>query len=249
MKHVRILILVAALALALPGAALAEHLTGGTGWDVTFNSNARMQDNFSDTKWADDIRSLQPGDDITFTVALHHKHPTSADWYMSNEVLKSLEEGVAAGSAYGYYLTYTNPKGTTRVLYDSERVGGDDTEGLLDATSALDEYFYLDNLSQNDDAHVDLVVSLDGETEGNAYFDTLAQLRMRFAVELNSSTKTNDPNPPSSTTTSTRTMVRTGDDTDLFPFFVAMAVSGALLMVLAGDSVRRRKKEEKEAAR
>ena len=232
------------LLLALPTAALANHLEGSTDWQVTFNSQGKMVDNFSQKEWADDIGKLQPGDDVTFTVNLKHEHSTACDWYMSNKVLKSLEEGVASGSAYSYYLTYTGPAGSTRVLYDSNRVGGDDTEeGLGDATSGLKDYFYLDNLKKGQTGEVQLVVGLDGETEGNAYFDTLAQVQMQFAVEMGSSSSS------TKTTSKSRTTVRTGDDTNLFPFFVAMAVSGALLLALAVYSLVTRRREEKEGSR
>ena len=246
MKRTRILVLAlaAVLLLALPTAALANHLEGSTDWQVTFNSQGKMVDNFSQKEWADDIGKLQPGDDITFTVNLKHEHSTACDWYMSNKVLKSLEEGYASGSAYSYYLTYTGPSGSTRVLYDSNRVGGDDTEeGLGDATSGLKDYFYLDNLKKGQTGEVQLVVGLDGETEGNAYFDTLAQVQMQFAVEMGSSSSS------TKTTSKSRTTVRTGDDTNLFPFFVAMAVSGALLLALAVYSLVTRRREEKEGSR
>ena len=247
MKRTRILVLGLAvmLLLALPAAAMADHLSGNTAWQVTFTSEKKMVDNFSEKQWADDIGRLQPGDDITFTVNLKQEHPTSCDWYMANEVLKSLEEGVASGSAYSYYLTYTSPAGVTRVLYDSSRLGGDDSdEGLGDATSGLKDFFFLDNLKKDQTAQVQLVVGLDGETEGNAYFDTLARLKMKFAVEMDTETTSS-----TKTTTSSRTTVQTGDDTNLFPFFVAMAVSGVLLLALAVYSLRTRKREEKEVRR
>ena len=250
MKRIRILIFAAVLALALPMVAMAESYTGQEDWTVTFNQSEKMVDNYSADRWADDIRQLQPGDDITFTVTCKHEHSTTCDWYMANEVLKSLEQAYATGSAYSYKLTYTSPAGKTRTLYNSEAVGGggstpqDRTNGLLDATSALEDFFYLDTLKKGETAHVDLRVSLDGETEGNAYFDTLAQLKMKFAVELNS----NPNNPSKSTSTSSkRGTVQTGDDTNLFPFFVAMAVSGALLMLLGLYGVRQRKQDREEA--
>lgn len=245
MKRMRIMIIavVVLAALAFPATAHAESLKGKTNWTVTFNSSEKLVDNYSAQQWADDIRGLQPGDDITFTVALKHDHNTACDWYMANDVIKSLEEGFASGSAYGYKLTYTSPAGKTRTLYDSERVGGDDTEGLNDATNALENFFYLDNLKKGQSANVKLVVKLDGETEGNAYFDTLAQLKMKFAVELPSGNN-NTPNRPSDVT---RTTVRTGDETNLFPFYVAMAISGAALMALGIYSVRARRREREQS--
>ena len=247
MKRLHIMVIAAVVfaALAFPGAAYANHLKGSTDWKVTFNSDEKMDETYPENGWADDIGKLQPGDDITFTVNLVHANDKACDWYMANDVIKSLEESHASGSAYGYKLTYTNPGGTTRTLYDSTEVGGDDTKGLLDATSALKDFFYLDNFKKNDTAKVNLLVTLDGETEGNAYFDTLAQLKMKFAVEL--PTKGNSSNTNTTTTRgSDRSSVQTGDDTNLFPFYMAMVISGAALLALGIYSVRSRKREREQ---
>ena len=253
--RIRLLVLaalVAALALAFPGAAFAdssEDQSGGTNYWVTFTADGKMTDDFKANQWDDVIAHMQPGDTVTFTVNLKHEHATTCDWYMSNEVIKSLEEGAAKGSAYSYLLTFTSPNSNnTRELYNSTTVGGDtkdnDREGLREATSGLEDFFFLDSLKKNQVAQVKLVVGLDGETEGNAYFDTLAQLKMKFAVELptkdSSSTK---PSPSNS-----RTTVQTGDDTNLFPFYVIMAVSGALLLALALFLTMRRRKQATSGA-
>ena len=92
------LALIAAFAMAiiaLPCTAFAESMTGQGNWTVTFNADEKLVDNYSAQQWADDIGKLEPGDDITFTVTLQHQHETTCDWYMANEVLKSLEAGIA----------------------------------------------------------------------------------------------------------------------------------------------------------
>ena len=236
-----LIVLTMALAAAFPAMAFADHLDGSTAWTVKFNSDAKMVDNFPEKQWADDVGSLQPGDDITLIVNLVHENATACDWYMANEVLKSLEDGSAKGSAYKYLLTYIGPSGQERTLYDSSTVGGDvrdgQREGLTQATSALEDFFYLDNLKKNETAQIKLVVGLDGETEGNAYFDTLAQLKMKFAVELPTNNGSSDKKSGGSSA------VKTGDDTNLFPFYVIMVVSGTLLAFLAIGLLRRSKNE------
>lgn len=232
-------------ALAFPASAFADTLPTKSGWTVTFTAAGEMVDNYSEADFADDIKGAQPGDELTFTVTLVHENASAADWYMSNDVMKTLEEGArygGTGSAYEYVLTYNGPSGT-KVLYDSKTVGGDvpqgDEQGMKEATSGLKDFMYLDNLSKGQTATVTLKVTLDGETEQNAYFDTLAQLKMKFAVELDSGT----------TTTTSNKNVKTGDSTDLFPFYVAMAVSGALLMAIAVGAVVRRRRENGRGAR
>ena len=224
---------IAALVLVMPAKALAESFDDDKDWTVTYTSGGTLEDNFSASDFATNVSGLQPGDDITMTITLNHENDDAGDWYMSNEVIKSLEAGAANGSAYGYLLTYEGPT-ASRTLYDSEAVGGDseNTKGLIDATEGLADYFFLEGLSKGQTGTVKLVVSLDGETEGNAYFDTLAQLKMKFAV---------DPQVEKKTTTETRNVAKTGDETDLFPFFVAMAASGVLLLGIAIATLRRRK--------
>lgn len=234
MKRIRICALaavIAALALVMPATALAESMDGGS-WAVTYTSGGTLEDNYSASDFATNVSGLQPGDDITMTITLNHENNDAGDWYMSNEVIKSLEAGDAKGSAYGYVLTYEGPT-ASRTLYDSQAVGGDNTAGLKEATGALADYFFLEGLSKGQTGTVKLVVSLDGETEGNDYFNTLAQLKMKFAVD-----------PQVESKAETRNVAKTGDETDLFPFFVAMTASGVLLLCIAIATLRRRKNEQ-----
>lgn len=238
MKRVLSAILSVVLAIAvLPTTAMAESLTGKSAWQVTYTGDGRLVDNYDAGTYFDDVRSLQPGDDITFTVAIKQDNATSADWYLSNDVVKSLEEGAAQNSAYGYELTYTNPSGATQTIFKSERVGGDNTGGLTEATAALEDYLALGTLSQGQSGSVSVKVTLDGETEGNDYFNTLARLVLKFAVE-----------PQQTGETKNRTIVQTGDESRLFPLYVAMTVSGLALAGLAAYGVIERRKE-KEAQR
>ena len=242
---------VASLALLgalLPVAAHAEDLDGGA-YNVTYNAGGRMVDDYSSSEYISKTSSMQPGDTITFTVNTIHENDTTADWYLTNEVVKSLEEGDAQGSAYGYELTFEGPN-NSRTLYQSERVGGTDSAaGLADATNALDseEYLFLDTFAKGQTGVVTLKVSLDGETEGNAYFNTLARVKMAFAVEENVDGDT--PTPGTTTTTTRRTasartrrvLAKTGDPTSNLPLYLAAIGGGVLCIALA---VRRRRSQD-----
>lgn len=250
MKRTTIAASIASLLLALaltPAGALAESLTGSSNWNVTYTTGGTMQDNYSAKEYSDQVSSLEPGDDITFTVTLKHENSLAADWYLANDVIASLEDADAdaTGSSYEYLLEYHGPN-QSRTLYDSKVVGGtieDPTapQGLNNATNALEDFIYLDNLSQGQTGSVTLKVALDGETEGNAYFDTLAKLKLRFAVE--------PPAEAKRERTTQRKVVNTGEQQRLFPFYVAMFVSGLLFLVLAVQSVRMRRAERKEGKR
>lgn len=206
-----------------------------------------MESNFRTADMDDAVSGLQPGDTITFELDLKNENSTATDWYMTNKVLYSLEDRSAnrgtAGGAYTYVLSYKDHNGEETLLFSSDTVGGENIsaggEGLHEATGALEDYFYLDTLTTGQVGSISLVVSLDGETQGNDYQDTLADLQMNFAVELNVT--------PTEEEQSRRTnIIKTSDESDLGGLFAAMTVSGVLLLGMAVYSLRQGRKEKRE---
>lgn len=237
---------------ACPTSALAAHLTGGSNWSATYTQDGKMTDTYSTQEYIDQVSNLQPGDDITFEVKAIHANKDNADWYVSNDVVTTLEDSKsdAEGSNYEYLLQWEGPK-QSRTIYDSQRVGGDqqssaDPEGLNEATEAMDEYIFLEQMKKGQSGKIILKVTLDGETEGDAYFDTLAQLKVRFAVEpVTEDTTERKREIPKED----RIVVRTGDETRLFPLYVAMFVSGIAIMGLLVWNVRDNRKNREEGTR
>ena len=139
---------------------------------------------------------------------------------MKNAVLAAFEESnaSAAGAAYTYRLTYS---GLEDALYDSENVGGDDTtagEGLHEATSGLEEnYVFLETLAPGKTGYVELYIELDGETQGNDYKNSSAEIELEFAVEEMIEEE----------------VVVTGDAMNATPWTAIAGVSGMILLVLA----------------
>ena len=251
-KHLLQTLLVLSLVCCLAVTASAEVYYGGADWQVAFTAAGRMDSNFGNADLADAIAGMQPGDTTIFTIDLTNQNAAAVDWYMTNEVLYSLEDRSAnaatAGGAYTYYLTYTNPAGEETVLFSSDTVGGEGVsqagEGLHEATSALEDYFYLDTMYSGQHSTIRLEIALDGETQGNDYQDTLADLRMNFAVELESTGSPIRSLLTPGNTTPTLQVVKTGDESDLAPYLIAMGVSGILLLVLAIYSLKKRKTEQ-----
>ena len=179
---------------------------------------------------------------------------------MTNEVIKTLEDtreaDALSGGAYTYILIYKNNSGDEKTLFSSDMVSGDDVspagEGLHEATDALDEWFYLDTLGKDDGGVLTLRVALDGETQGNDYQDTLAELQMQFAVELRKPGENPPPEPDKPDKKkktrlvgggSKRGKVKTGDYTNYIPYLVAAAVSGLAFLLLAIYSLRERRRQ------
>jgi len=233
----------------------AEDHTGDAGWSVEFNGE-KMVSNFSTGSLSDVILAMQPGDTATITLALKNSADYTTDWYMTNEVLSSLEDSqaVAGGGAYTYILTYTDKDGNVTTLYSSENVGGEkqynDREGLHEATDSLEDYLYLDRLNPGDNGRIILVVALDGETQGNAYQDTLADLQMNFAVEKVTTPVTPETTTPTGETKKPDTpggrLIRTGDTSPLGVWSAVALASGVVILIIAVIRLKKSRRQPGE---
>lgn len=236
-KKTIIWMLLFSLLLSLGQLAYADEYEGQQGWSVWFDEDDQMQSNFRTRDYNDPVAGLQPGDEITFTVHLDNRNESTTDWYMSNKVLHSLEDrsNVAAGGAYSYILSFYGTD-EQRVLFSSDTVGGETIgpggEGLHEATNALSEYFFLSTIPSGQSAVVQLTVALDGESQGNSYQDTLADLEMNFAVQ-----KVGEDRPKFHG-------VETGDESHLILYFALSLISGVMCLLLAIYVFRWQKREK-----
>lgn len=240
----------------------AEDYTGGD-WRVGF-TGTEMVSNFSSADISEAVYALQPGDSVTINLTLENTSQGGAQWYMTNQVLSSLEDGsaTARGGAYSYYLAYTDNANVETVLFSSESVGGEKEAftglGLHEAAAGMEDYFHLDSMKAGEKGIVTLTVALDGETQGNGYQNTLADLQMNFAVEPLVLTAddgdsggdggddqgSGGQNGPGSGALSYSTgSVKTGDQSNLALWLLAAAASGALLAGLTVYEIRKKKKK------
>lgn len=249
---------VLALLLAVtPITAYAEDFSGGDGWKVSFDGK-KMTSTFKNTDIDDKIYEMEPGDTVDFHIQLKNEYKQTTDWYMTNKVLKSLEDAqtVAEGGAYSYILTYIKQDGTKETLYSSEEVGGETKnasgEGLHQATNSLKDYFYLDRLKSGQSGEITLKVKLEGETQGNTYQDTLAKLQMNFAVELvDDSTTPGTPNNPTKTPpkkSPSRTTVKTGDNSRVLLYSVIALIAGLVCAGAVVYNVRQNREDAEEVS-
>lgn len=214
--------------------ANAEDFKGSQDWLADFTGE-KIESNFTSAAISDEILQILPGDTITLEVSIQNSFEDETDWYMTNEVLETLEESkdAAEGGAYTYILNYHGADGTVKELYNSDTVGGEgnvgeDLEGLHQATDSLEDYFFLERLDKGEKGTVSLFVKLDGETQGNDYQDTLARLQMNFAVE-----KVAGP-----------IVVQTGDATNMMMYAGMAFVAGVALFFVAFLNSRRNREEE-----
>ena len=223
MKRIAIFFLLPILLILLaPGSASAESYSSD-GWKTTFTTDRKLESNFDSSAIDSLLKELQPGDDISIQIDVRNEYEKDAEWYMKNEVIKSLEESAAKGGGYTYVLSYAGPGGSN-LLFSSKRVGGETApsgyEGLKEATRNLTDYFYLDTIATGKSGVVELKVGLDGETQGNDYQTKMADLTMRFAVEV----------------PGTR-IVRTGDNSNYLPLWIGMIAGGLVLLYFVLDVI------------
>lgn len=200
--------------------------------------------------------NLLPGDSMELAVDIKNSSDTETDWYMRNEIIKTLEEVSGKGGAYGYYLTYVShkdKKDTETVIFDSDVVGGEGSQeggvGLKQATNALDseDYLYLERLKPGETGTVHLTVKLDGETQGNDYQGTDAELALQFAVEkVEAKVKYQPGETVKKTEIRTGTTTpKTGDPTKVIAVSALALVSGLVLLYFGITSVKKKDKDKK----
>ena len=209
----------------------AEDYQGEDGWKVTFDGK-KMENSFTSSDIDSAIYDILPGDSIEIHLDLQNTSKKDADWYMTNEVLQSLEDSknVAEGGVYTYVLTYVDPKGEARLLYSSDSVDG---ENIQKATGALEDYFFLDSIEAGKSGEIVLKVGLEGETQGNDYQNTLARMQMNFAVE---------PTVEGSHTTIKEQIIetiKTGDNARVMVFVGVTLIAGLTCLVIAVMKMKR----------
>ena len=102
---------------------------------------------------------------------------------------------------------------------------------------------FLDTLNNNQSGVVSLEIALDGETQGNDYQETMAEVAMQFATEVSDTEPKREADRVIHTTKKNR-IVNTSTLTNRLPWLLVSGISGALLLILALFGIKERKKEE-----
>lgn len=252
-KKILCLVMTAFMIAGTSASVFADNIQGNEDWKVQFDGE-RMNSSFNTSDVNAAVYKLLPGDSMELQVGIKNASDGKTDWYMTNEILQSLEESqnAAEGGAYTYRLTYVNHKNEETVLYSSDKVGGEGSgaagEGLEQATSAMGDYFYLDRLDAGETGKVHLTVALDGETQGNGYQDTLAKLQINFAVEKVTAEVKYEPGDPVKITEIKkiiRSGPKTGDETRVLAVCAVALVSGLILLFFGIRAVRKNRRDKK----
>ena len=196
-------------------------------YDVVFTSEQKLvyRDSAGNEfkSFEDSLPNMLPGDSMKVTFNLKNEYNKAVDYYMYNnsEAFETLTAN-AKNAAYDYELTYS---GKTAPLYSSDVVGGDEMQGIEEATDALKDYFLLqDGFANGRTETVSLVLTLDGETQVNSYQDALGNVKFSFAVEV----------PPEPTEKHEERIIyipNTGDSINMNVYIIAEVLSLILLAI------------------
>lgn len=241
MKKIVAILLAASLLVIPMTTAFADEFNvsgGSVEWD-----GSKINDQIKNIN--EQLNEMQPGDSLTYTVDISNSGAKDTDFWMSNKILASFEDnGTASNGAYTYKLEYSGPDGA-EVFYNSAAVGGDAQKGLYGVEDSIDKdaYFFLGTLKKGQSGTVTVTVKLDGETQDNTYQDADASLELIFGVE--EATPANRTEKKTVTKTVSKSSdVRTGDDFNLMPVYIA-ALAGGILLIVAVTGRRKKAAEEK----
>lgn len=240
MKKITTLLLSLTIVLMLGQVAFADN--GGV---FTYRGGRTIEGD-ADAQKAIDFSGLEPGDSMELEFTYVNQSNENTVWYLSNDVVKSLEDGSdATDGGYSYELTNKGVKEGVVTIFKSDAVGGEEAldpdtadKGLHDATNALgDDWIYIDELAPGEKGSTVLKVALDGESQANVYETTTGQLKIAYAVEtivgedqvIHYGKKIN-----------------TGDETNLI-LMVGVFLGSLLLLILAILSYRKDRKDGEEA--
>lgn len=243
-KHLMI-VLLATLAMLLAASSMCYATSHSFKGKCEYDGK-KITSNFTSEDIAAAQSRLQPGDTLTYTITYKNNSNETTEWYMRNEVLETLEEkkDPAENGGYTYILKNKGPGGTA-VLFSNDKVGGEKSdgtkytgnmEGLLQATNATGEFFFIQELKPQKSAKTLLTVAFDGETEVNDYMDTEGSLLIQYAVEKKE--------PGKDKVKTVVSHVKTGDNMMILPFIILMAA--ALLAAAIAINLWRRDRNKDE---
>lgn len=217
---------------------------------VTFDGKQIVHSNYDVTDFGDAFDNMLPSETRTQEILLKNADQRAIDFYMSAQVLKSLQEIGADNAFYHVSLDLVQNGISTRIYGDGQElvtVGGSNNgaRGLKELDDSLDTYYLLAVMKAGETAKLQLTVELDGESGDNVYMARDGKIQFDFRVQYD------DPKAPEVITVKGDPVVhvvkkvqtiyrgvKTGDQAPI-AIFVGALVFAAILILLV---LLRRKK-------
>lgn len=219
--------------LAFGGIPVQEALGAGGGYSLTADipSRSGYLDDLSDTAIVIDVYKIADGTSDSYSFVgdfAADESLTGTDWAnLSADQLQKLS-----------YLArdIALDKGSDASTFFASKDAGDQIE--LDGEGLYLVLAHQDGVTDS--------LTAQGKTRGYTFQPSIVAFPNSDTENGNLSMDLKlEPVPtaqPATTTQSTRNAVKTGDPTDLVPFYVALMTSGVLLLILGVNSLRRRGK-------
>ena len=130
------------LVFAMSISALAELVPALKDYNCTFTTGQKLESNFKTSDIYNQFAGMQPGDYTDIVIDIKNDNENTVDWYMTNKVIKSLEDtrdaDALSGGAYTYILTYKGNNCLAKVPTDDKCYKpGDKVTVLFDPTEYL----------------------------------------------------------------------------------------------------------------
>lgn len=223
---------------------------------VTFDGSSEMKYNYDNTQnFGTAFEEMLPGESRTQEILLKNDYTRGVDFYMQQEVIRSFEDTVeASGAAYDISLVLVKGQERTQIFgggEDAGRIGGDE-EGLANLNDAVDGWVYLTDLNAGEVASLQLTVTLDGESNTNAYQDASGTFEFQFRATYDDPETVYEKGETQfvtkevkgqNTITRIRSTIKTGDQAPIVLFGASAALAVFVLIFLV---VRHRKGKENE---
>lgn len=181
------------------------------------------------------FEGVAPGETRSQTITIQNNNSKTADFYMSAETVKALENNTEAAKGAGYEIKLTT--GTT-VLYDST-VGGygsgsesaASTKGIQAMNGALEDDILIATLAKGESTNVVLTIKFDGEAMDNTNAINYSWTEGQVAFEFKAGYK--DPTEP---TTVYKVVTKTGETKYVKNLIEIIEEAVPLSIVATGDT-------------
>lgn len=240
-KQIMRFALVLVLALGFPAAVRA----GKADKTVTLTKDNTIIYTDGSADIANAFEGMAPGDSKTVTIRVQNESDHTADFFLSQETIKSLEEKERAlGGAYAYEIRVGGAEEEREAALLSAVAGGYDASLRADAQglkklTELEDYQYFARLAKGEYTNIYLTLTIDGEgfdsTDAVNYENASGQLAFQFrayykdgepVIITESQTIEGEPTIVPEVVNRVTSRVRSVKTGDTFPVIVVSAALG-----------------------
>jgi LPXTG-motif cell wall-anchored protein len=228
---------------------------GASALDVVLTSGNELVYENGSADLSTSFNDMYAGETRTAEITVTNNNSHTAEFFISQDTLQTLEESAnASGAPYIYMLSVGSSEDTATVLF-STAVGGyssaqvASTAGLDDVTE-IEDYTYFAKLANGESTNLYLTLYIDGEGTDTDYADAVGTLEFNFRAYYDDARRTVVNSKTATSKGATQYIknivdqivplagaVKTGDNTPIIAV-IGLLAAGIVLIVI---SCRRKK--------